>query len=198
MASKAVLGFPPFANLDHQRVISGILGVYKCTKEAAADVVFLHPRFAGLNHQRVMKAIRETYTCTEEQASKAVLAFPQFAGYDHKRVIRQLGRISRMINIQENELKELILQTPVFGSYSAKRYLATIDVVRHLDTKVLTNKMLFRAWKSNSTKSPYVPDTQRLRITEALRRGLYTNEPQLMTALRKNFNNTKERLMSAT
>ena len=67
---KAVLSFPPFASLNHQRVLQGIRDAYNCTEENASKAVLSHPPFAGLDHQRVLQGIREAYNCTEEKASK--------------------------------------------------------------------------------------------------------------------------------
>jgi len=148
-----------------------------------------HPNFANYDHQRVLKGVKEVYGWTDEQASKAILAFPQFAGYDHQRVLRQLDRLGRVLDFGADKIKSEILGTPRFASFSAKRYLAAIDVGRYLDTDGLSNDAMFQAWKSYASKSPYVPGTKRLSITKALRQNNYETEPPLMELMRKRVQN---------
>ena len=180
---KAVLSHPQFAGLDHQRVLKGIKDVYNCTQEQASKAVLSHHSFAGYDHQRVLKGIKDAYGCTQEQASKAVLSFPQFAGLDHQRVLRQLGRIGKIVDMDRNEVKRRILERPVLAGYSAKRYLAAIDIGRELRKEGINSDKILSAWPSYYAKSPYVPDTNRLSITKAAKRGI-NGEPPLMTAMR--------------
>ena len=184
-ASKAILSFPQFAGYDHQRVLQGIKDAYNCTAEQASKAVLSHLTFANLNHKRVLKGIKDAYNCTEEQASKAVLSFPPFAGYDHQRVLRQLSRIGRIAALGRNDVIERILKKPVFASYSAKRYLAAVDIGRELRKEGISDNLkITRAWFSYPSKSPYVPYTKRLRVAQAAKRGM-NGEPPLMTAMRK-------------
>lgn len=187
-AAKAVLRFPKFAGRkDHKLILKGIRDVYKCTEGQAAKAVLYFPQFAGYNHQRVLDGIKDVYKCTDEQASKAVLRNPIFAGLDHQRVLRRLFRIGRMVNMKMDEVKEETLKNPIIASYSGKRYLATMDIVRHLRTEGLNdNSRLLTLWKKNSIVSPYVPQTK-LSITQAKRRDVYTGEPPLMKLFRRNL-----------
>ena len=183
-ASKAVLLHPPFAGLDHQRVLQGIRDAYNCTAEQASKAVLSFPPFADLDHQRVLQGIKDTYNCTAEQASKAVLSFSPFAGLDHQRVLRQLSRIGRIVGLDRNDVIERVLKNPVLASYSAKRYLAAVDIGMELRKEGFNNSRITHAWFSYPSKSPYVPDTKRLRIAQAVKRGM-NGEPPLMTAMRK-------------
>ncbi len=182
---KAVLSFPQFAGYDHQRALQGIRDAYNCTEEEASKAVLSHPPFAGLNHQRVLQGIKDAYNCTEEDASKSVLSFPPFASYDHQRVLRQLSRIGRIVGLNRNYVIERILENPVLAGYSAKRYLAAIDIGRELRKEGISDNVRITCiWFSYPGKSPYVPDTKRLRIAQAAKRGI-NGEPTLMTVMRK-------------
>ena len=183
-ASKAVLSHPSFAGYDHHRALQGIKDTYNCTAEQASKAVFSFPPFAGLDHHRVLQGIKDTYNCTAEQASKAVLSFPSFAGLDHHRVLRQLSRTGRIAGLNENEVIERILKNPVFAGYSAKRYLAAIDIGRELRKEGIPDVSITRTWFSYLSKSPYVPDTKRLRIAQAAKQDIH-GEPPLMTVMRK-------------
>ena len=184
-ASKAVFSHSTFANLNHKRVLQGIKDAYKCTEEQASKAVLSFPPFANLNHKRVLQGIKDAYNCTAEQASKAVLSNPPFTSLDHQRVLRQLSRIGRIVGLERSEVIERILKNPVLASYSAKRYLAAVDIGRELRKECIYDKSnIARAWFSYPSKSPYVPDTKRLRIAQAAKRGI-NGEPPLMTAMRK-------------
>ncbi len=80
-----------------------------------------------------------------------------------------------------------IEKNPVLAGYSAKRYLAAIDVGRNLSREGMANGSEMRdAWFSLYSKSPYVPDTKRQRLSQVRRLDPQdTREPPLMWALRK-------------
>ena len=99
-------------------------------------------------------------------------------------MLRQLSRIGRIAGLNRNYVIERILENPVLASYSAKRYLAAIDIGRELRKEGISdNVSITRIWFSYSSKSPYVPDTERLRIAQAAKRGI-SGEPSLMTVMR--------------
>ena len=131
-----------------------------------------------------IKTIANTYLTTETVIRKAVLSFPPFASYDHQRVLRQLSRTGRIAGLNENEVIERILKNPVFAGYSAKRYLAAIDIGRELRKEGIPDVSITRTWFSYLSKSPYVPDTKRLRIAQAAKQDIH-GEPPLMTVMRK-------------
>ncbi len=165
--------------------IKAIANTYLTTEAVIRKAVLSNPQFAGYDHQRVLQGIKDAYNCTAEDASKAVLSFPQFAGYDHQRVLRQLSRIGRIAGLNKNEVIERILENPVLAGYSAKRYLAAIDIGRELRKEGISDNVRITCiWFSYPSKSPYVPDTKRLRIAQAAKRGM-NGEPPLMTAMRK-------------
>ncbi|MGI0100957.1 MAG: hypothetical protein ACREBH_04560 [Candidatus Micrarchaeaceae archaeon] len=189
-AVKAILVQPTFAGLDHQRVIIGIEKAYGFTKGQAVKAILAQPQFAGRDHQRAIIGIEEAYGCTKGQASKAVLAFPSFACLDHQRVARQLLRIGRMAGLSAGEVKDGILKNPVSAGYSAKRYLAAVDIARHLNAEGIgNNEEMLHVWKIYIARSPYVPETNRLRITQAIKQGLYKEEPPLMKIMRRRAQN---------
>ena len=185
-AAKAVLTHPPFAGYDHARVLNGIKEVYNCTDEQAAEAVLTHPSFAGYDHARVLNGIKEVYNCTDEKAAKAVLTHPSFADYDHARVLKQHTKIGGLIGVEEDRVCDNILKRPRLAGYSVKRYIAVIDVFRQLESDLagIPKEHLVDWWLRNSTKSPYVPDMKRERVSHAIKKGS-TAEPYLMHILRK-------------
>ena len=192
-AGKAVFRNPSFAGLDHERVVRGIVDVYGWNKEEVGRVVSKFPQFAGYDHERVIGGIVDVYGWNKEEVGRVVFKHPPFAGLDHERVVRQLGRIGRIVGLDEDTVKEKILKKPRLAGYSAKRYIAAVDMVRHLRTENAldddtTIKMCLGTYPA---LSPYVPDTDKLRITQALRKGEYNEEPPLMKALRKSIQNQK-------
>ncbi len=81
------------------------------------------------------------------------------------------------------------MENPVLAGYSARRYLAVLDVVRQLgkETTLPDLPALVLMWKRNASKSPYVPETKRLRISQAMRDGRHNSAaaPPLMAAMRR-------------
>lgn len=187
-AGKVVFKHPPFAGYKHERVIKGVVDAYGCTEEEAGRIVFKRPQFAGLNHERVINGIANVYGWAKEEIGRVVFKFPPFAGLDHERVMRQLSRIGRIVGLDEDTVKEKILKNPKVAGYSAKRYLAAIDVIIHLRTEgQLGDRGVVDLCLSYVATSPYVPDTDRLRITQALKREDYKEDPPLIVALRKSI-----------
>ncbi len=174
--------------------IRSMAGIYSCSEDDARKAVLSHPRFAGLDHKRVLEGIEREYGCERAQSAKAVLSFPQFAGRDHKRVLRQLSRIGRIAGADQSRVIEEILKRPVLASYSAKRYLAAIDIGRELRKEGLHNdSAMVDVWLKNDIKSPYVPGTKRLRISQARETGVYdeASPPPLMAVLRRGVERRK-------
>ncbi len=151
--------------------IKTIANTYLTTETAIRNAVLSYSRFASFNHQRVLQGIKDAYNCTAEQASKAVFSFPPFANLDHQRVLRQLSRIGRIVGLNRNYVIERILENPALAGYSAKRYLAAIDIGRELRKEGISDNVgITCVWFSYYGKSPYVPDTKRLRIAQAAKR----------------------------
>ena len=185
---RVVFKFPQFASYDHQRVVNGIKDAYEWSKEDIKKVVFKFPPFAGLDHERVVGGIRDVYGWSKEDIKKVVFKFPQFASLDHERVMRKLGRIGRIAGLDEDTVKEKIMKKPFLAGYSAKRYLAMIDIVMHLRTEgELNDSRAVDRCLSYVGKSPYVPGTDILRVTQALKRGNYDADPPLMVTLRNSM-----------
>src|SRR3989344_2133004 len=177
---KAILAFPPFAGYDHERVVREGTEVYHDEK-AVKKAILAFPPFAGLNHERVVREGTEVYH-DEKAVKKAILAFPQFAGLNHERVVRRIERLGRLVGKSKDEAREVILKRPAYAGYSAKRYLAAIDIGRKLHAQGQPPELLFRAFSAYYGKSPYVPGT-RLRISKIAE----YEKPPLMIAM-ENYN----------
>ena len=130
--------------------------------------------------------ISGVYNCTFEDVKKAVLSFPPFAGLDHERVVRQKTRLGRIAGLSDDETINYLLDLPVLTGYSAKRYLAGFDIGRQLEKEGFQqDERMLKAFFSYKSKSPYVPDTDRKRISQVV--GF--KEPPLLTAMRKRLEN---------
>lgn len=122
------------------------------------------------------------YSCSLGDVIAAVLKFPQFAGLDHARVVRDACRLGKRIGLSQREIRDRILKNPILAGYSAKRYIAGLDVARALHKEAFPfNETMLFAYFSNIGKSPYIPDSKRERISHV---DNY-QEPPLMTVMRK-------------
>ncbi len=187
--SKIVSSSPSFAGLDHERVIKGIKAAYGFTDQQVSKIVSSFPSFAGYNHERVIKGIKAAYGFTDQQVSKIVSSFPSFAGLNHERVSQKLNRVGNLIGIDSEMIRAEILKNPALAGYSVRRYIAVIDVFRQLKREHdgISNDVMAHLWLRRSTLSPYVPDTDMLRVSQAVRRNEYHEEPKLMQVIRKDL-----------
>ncbi len=183
---KSTLSFPQFADYDHKRVVREAVEVYGIENESKVKKSTLSfPPFAGLDHERVVREAVEVYGIeNESKVKKASLSFPQFAGYDHERVVRQMSRLGKIVGLEMEKVIEKILKTPALAGYSVKRYLAGLGVCRKLQNEGFENNdYMLRAYFNNLGKSPYVPNSDRKRISQ-VENG---EEPPLLTAMRKSL-----------
>ena len=185
---KAILKFPPFAGLDHSRAVREATEVYK-NEEKVKEAILKYPHFAGLNHQRVIKEATEVYG-DEKKVKEAILKYPPFAGLNHSRVMRNLTRLGRIAGIKKQDVIERILQNPVLAGCSYRRYLAGLDVGRQLSKEGFEkdDKML-ESFFTLFVQSPYVPETDKLRISKA---GPGHKEPPLLIRMRKKLQKEKK------
>jgi len=179
---KAVLAHPPFAGLNHERVVREATAVYE-DEAKVKNAILAFPQFAGLNHERVVREATAVYE-DEAKVKNAVLGFPRFAGLNHERVVRQKTRLGRLAGLADKETIDIILCKPVLSSYSAKRYLAVLDVARTLNQEGFEMNGQMRELSINYCwVSPYVPGTKRKRISQVPD----GEEPPLLTKLRKSL-----------
>jgi hypothetical protein len=177
---KAVLSFPPFAGYDHQRVVNEATKIYG-DKERVKKAVLSYPQFAGLDHQRVVNEATKIYG-DKERVKKAVLSFPPFAGLDHQRVVRQRKILGKIAKLPNQEVIDRILDSPILAGYSVKRYLAAFDVARQLEQEGFSqDRRMLNSFFLYSVKSPYVPNTDRRRISQVIN----GEEPPLLRYMRK-------------
>ena len=181
---RAVLTHPPFAGLDHERVVRQGIEVYGADNEDKVKrAVLSFPPFAGYDHERVVRQGIEVYGVdNEDKVKKAVLTHPQFAGLDHERVVRQKTRLGRMAGLSDERVIDYLLDVPVLSGYSAKRYLAAFDIGRQLEKEGFPqDERMLKAFFSYFNRSPYTPDSNRKRISQIV--GY--KEPPLLKAMRK-------------
>ncbi|MFH1095623.1 MAG: hypothetical protein V1728_05395 [Candidatus Micrarchaeota archaeon] len=162
--------------------ISKIASIYGISDSEVRQTILSHLQFAGYDHSRVIEQAIQAYGKDNEPLiKKAILSFPQFAGLDHSRVLNQLGRIGRIAGLEIEEVKQAILSRPILAGYSTVRYLAVIDVFRQLarekDLTMHESKDFVKIWLSYASKSPYVPETKKLRISEAQKIGINVKPP---------------------
>jgi len=181
---RAILSFPPFAGLDHGRVVRQGVEVYGADNEDKVKrAILIHPPFAGYDHRRVVRQGVEVYGAdNEDKVKRAILIHPQFAGYDHRRVVRQETRLGRMAGLSDEKTVNYLLDTPVLAGYSTKRYLAAFDIGRQLKNEGFSqDERMLKAFFSYNNKSPYVPGTNKKRISQVIS----DKEPPLLIAMRK-------------
>ena len=154
--------------------------VYGCTKKLLGQLILKFPQFAGLDHARVVREAVQMYG-HEERVKEAVLKFPQFAGLDHARVVRQRTRLGRLVGLSNIGVITGILQNPVLAGYSAKRYLAGIDISREFVRQGHNPETIRTLYFTYISLSPYIPHTNKKRISQVTNYA----EPPLMTALKK-------------
>src|SRR4030095_592288 len=175
----AVRNFPQFAGLNHKRALRDASSVYG-DPEGVKGAVVRFPPFAWLDHQRVVAKAAKVYQ-DREKVKEAMIRFPSFAGYDHERVVREKTRLGRIVGFGRDEVIQRILKTPFLASYSAKRYIAGLDVGRKLEQEGFKpDKQMIDAYFDFIGNSPYVPGTKRRRIS--LRPGC--TDPPLLKAMR--------------
>ena len=182
---QAILKFPPFAGLDHVRVVREATQVY-CDEQKVKQAILKSPSFAGLDHVRVVREATDVY-CDEQRVIAAILKFPPFVGLDHERVMRERSCMGKIVGLDRHQVIEFILDSPVLASYSAKRYLAGIDVARTLAAEGFEwNEIMLKAFLCYYTKSPYVPGTDRQRISHVPNAE---QEPPLLKKMRSYLKN---------
>lgn len=185
-AVRAIMAYPALLGHDHQKVLNDMMIAYGHTRESAAKAAISYPQMVGVNPFKAVDNIMGIYGWTRQQAQQAVRAHSRFVSYDHAKKLRRLAMIGRIIGIDEDRLREELLKKPELVGHSIKRHLAVIDVFLWTDeARGVPNEELLQWWLKNYIKSPYVPDTERLRITQALRKDSYTADPALMSELRK-------------
>jgi hypothetical protein len=181
---KAILSHPRFTGYDHERVVRQAVEVYGSDNEDRVKKAILSfPRFASLNHERVVREVVEVYgSDNEDRVKKAILRFPGFAGLNHERVVRERTKLGRMAGMLDEETRDILLDMPISTGYSAKRYLAAFDIGRKLESEgIPRNREMLKAFTSLINKSPYVPESNRERISH-IPDG---REPPLLIAMRK-------------
>ncbi|MBI5224290.1 hypothetical protein HY989_00295 [Candidatus Micrarchaeota archaeon] len=182
---KAILSWPQFAGFDHSRVIADANKIYG-NSDKVKRAILAFPPFAGLDHERVIRQATQVYG-NEEAVKKAILSFPAFASYDHRKVMRKLTKIGKLVGFPKGEISGKVLKFPALASYSSRRYFAGIDAARELERMGLDgNGSALRIALSNVNLSPYVPNTNRLRISKAKKLGKFA-EPKFMMQLRRSL-----------
>ena len=145
-----------------------ISGIYECSFEEVKRAILNFPPFAGLDHERVVRQGIAVYG-DEDKIKRAILNFPPFAGLDHERVVRQKTRLGRIAGLTNEETIDYLLDIPVLAGYSAKRYLAAFDIGRQLKREGFPqDDRMLEAFFSYISKSPYVPGTERKRISQVI------------------------------
>ncbi len=185
-ATKALGENPSLIWRDQEKLISAIKGVYGWSDSEVSKTLLSAPKFADLNHARVMKDITDSYACMRDKAAAAVLQRPEFAGLDHRFRVWQLGRLGRMVGV--DDVRPIVIENPSIACYSVSRHIAALDVGKQLSKEGIPNDgRMLAAWLKYYQESPYVPGTDRQRISHVLRREESCPEPNLMAVLRRSY-----------
>ena len=163
--------------------ITKIAKAYGTNENQIRKAIHKFPRFATYNHGKKIKQTTQTYG-NKNQVKQATLKFPPFIGYDHQRINKELTSIARWINITPKQIKKQILKNPVLASYSTQRWIAILDIAIQLKKEGHeTNQTMLKQILKYFPYSPYVPKTNKQRITQAKRKN-NTTPPPLLKKLR--------------
>ncbi|MEM3113230.1 MAG: hypothetical protein QXI33_02285 [Candidatus Pacearchaeota archaeon] len=158
----------------------------KQAAKLAGSEYFCHRSKTYEELTELFNRISRVYRCSSEEVKKAVLSFPPFAGYNHERVVRQGIRLGKMAGLSYVESIDYLLNSPILAIYSEKRYLAAFDIGRQLKREGFPqNKDMLEVFFSCIIKSPYVPNSDRERISKIIG----GKEPPLLKAMRRKLKN---------
>lgn len=180
---KVLKRFPPFLDYNHRLVVDELSKIYgKYKKNRIKKAILKHPSFVSRDHSKFLEKAISIYGLeNKDRIKKIILDYPQFIGINHSRVIRQKTRLGRMVGLSKEEVIEYIMDKPILAGNSAKRYLAALDIGRNLEAEGFTREEIFNSFIKNYIKSPYVPNTDRKRISQTIDGP----EPQLLTVMRR-------------
>ncbi len=184
---KIILKFPQFAGYDHEKAIKSMMDNYNWDLSTISNVVKKNPQISRRDHKRILSKICSVYSCTNSQASEAISKFPQFAGYDHDKKFRRISKLASYVNIKTETVKKLLIENPTCASYSISRYIACLDIFRHLKPENQVPETFIKTFIGHISKSPFIGDK---RLTHALRSG-NNKRPPLAIALKKSLNSIK-------
>ena len=122
---RAVLAHPPFAGLDHQRVVREATEVYGVDNEVKVKrAVLSHPQFAGYDHQRVVRQkarLGRIARLSENRTINLILSKPALAGYSVKRYLAAFD-IGRQLE-SEGFLQDEKMLNALFRHYAKSPYV---------------------------------------------------------------------------
>ena len=111
----AVLKHPPFAGLDHERVVAQAVSVYG-DENKVKSAVLKFPPFAGLDHERVVRQklhVGSLINPKKGQILEIILNQPVLASYSAKRDIAVIDICRHLFNegyTQQNEMLQLYIK----------------------------------------------------------------------------------------
>ncbi len=184
-----ILKFPQFAGYDHKKAIESMVSNFNWSSEQISNGVKRNPQITRRDHKRILDKICSVYSCTPAQASEAIYIFPQFAGYDHDKKLKRFTKLASYVKISEETVKKLLIEKPVCASYSTKRYIACLDIFRHLKPEEQVPETFIKSFIGHISKSPFIDEK---RLTHALRSG-NTEKPPLAVALGKALGTIKRK-----
>ncbi len=195
IARRAIVDNPWFSVVNYNEKKEEVKNAYGIPAKEAVSIILADPHFVHHNHEALIKTVQSAYGCTRDKAILSLLHKPKFATRDHNRKVRQLTRLGRLFGIDEEGVKDYMLSNLSLSGFSLKRFLAVIDVGRHLKLdKDEAQRVLQQHVRGRLYQSPYVPGTEKLRISRAERLGLNIAEPPLMEAMRNCLRNPQEQI----
>ena len=127
---RAILSFPQFAGLDHERVVRQGTEIYGDEERVKRAILSL-PQFASLDHERVVRQktrLGRLAGLTNEETIDYLLRVPSLAGYSAKRYLAafDIGRqLEREGFVQDEKMLEAFLlycnKSPYVPGTSRKR-----------------------------------------------------------------------------
>lgn len=167
--------------------------IAKLSADKFVQINFSNKSGAAVPISEKIRKIANVYDVPAEDIRKAILSFPPFAGLDHESKFRKLAVLGSRFGFSKGEAAEIILDKPVLAGYSIRRYRAAIDVAKEVakntGLELPSDREMVNIWLNLSGKSPYVPNTVRLSISQAKALGINASKPPLQAAMEKRLAN---------
>lgn len=180
-----ILKTPIFVRYNHHKIMGKMVQVYGINhKQKLKRIILNHPPFIGYDHERVLQETTQVYgTKYRDLIITAIMIHPSFAGLNHERVLEQKLKLGKLLGITRKETILKMLKQPVTAGCSYHRDFAILDILKHLESEHITVTPN-QVW-NNYTKSPYVPNTNKLKMSTAKRLGILTEMPPLYETLKR-------------
>ena len=149
--------FPPFAGLNHARVVGGATEVYGGSNEAKIkEAILKFPPFAGLNHARVVgqkTRMGRLIGLSDDETIGILLGSPVQTGYSYKRDLARID-VARKLSDQgvamDDQIRDWFIKNYIPSPYSP----GTRNRISHIDGEPKLLKLANNKF-ADQLKQPY-------------------------------------------